>query len=95
MITIDIKGSANKSLNKIDKKVKGKIQDLLSRVSALDSTSEIDHDGKLKGYQDRYKIRLGNYQIVYKIESLNHILITAIAHRKDIYNKLFGTILSI
>lgn len=38
----------------------------------------------LKGYR---RLRIGNYRVVYKIES-NTVIILAIKHRKNIYNKL-------
>lgn len=38
----------------------------------------------LKGYR---RLRIGNYRVVYKIES-NTVIILAIKHRKNIYKKL-------
>lgn len=92
MIIIDIKGSAEKSLKKIDNKWEKNIRKRIAAIAMLESTTEIDHNGKLKGEVDRFKIRIGNYRLVYKIEAKNHVLITTIAHRKDIYNKLFGIV---
>ena len=41
---------------------------------------------KLKGYTNSYRIRAGNYRIIYEIEDkVLRILIVAIGHRKDIY----------
>ena len=92
---IDIKGSAEKYLRKMDKKAAQRIRTEIADTAKLKSTSEIPNDGKLRGYTDRYKIRVGNYRIIYKVEYTTHILITAIADRKDVYNKLFGITLSL
>lgn len=41
---------------------------------------------KLKGF-DAYRIRVGDYRIIYEIEeNLLIIKVVAIAHRKDVYN---------
>ena len=52
-------------------------------------------EGKLKGAIDRYKIRQGDYRIILKKESETHVIITAIRHRKDIYDKLYSLLFSI
>ncbi len=87
---VNLKGSANKTFKKLPQNTRLKITTIIDNIALLNTLEEIPNDGKLKGYPDRYKIRLGNYRIIYKIESANEILITAIAHRKDIYNKLFN-----
>ena len=41
---------------------------------------------KLKGYNHSYRIRVGDYRIIYEIEDkILRILVIAIGHRKDIY----------
>ncbi|MEM8895464.1 MAG: type II toxin-antitoxin system RelE/ParE family toxin [Bacteroidota bacterium] len=87
---VDIKGKAFKKLQKLPKADKERIEARIEHISTLDHPSDISNDGPLTGTTNRYKIRQGNYRIVYKIESDKGILITAIDHRKDIYNKLFG-----
>ena len=87
---VEVKKSASKSLAKIPKKERRKIASLLLDIEKLTTIAAIPNDGKLKGYPNRFKIREGNYRIIYKTESDDHILITAIAHRKEVYKKLFG-----
>ena len=87
---VTLKNSANKTLQKLPLPTKTNFKTLIDQISDLNIASEIENASKLKGYTDRYKIRIGNYRMIYKVESESHILITAIAHRKDIYNKLFG-----
>ena len=67
--------------NKIAKKIMMKIEDL--------SNNPRPHDvKKLKG-KNLYRIRQGQYRIVYKIEdNVLLILIVDIAHRKEIYRNL-------
>ncbi len=41
---------------------------------------------KLHGYKDRWRIRVGNYRVVYAIDDgRKSVDITRIAHRKDAY----------
>jgi|GEM_PF-5636171 len=87
---VDIKPSADKSLRKLGGNMEQKIRAEIALTYPLQNVSNINHDGKLKGQKNRYKIRIGNYRIIYKVESENHILITAIADRKSVYKRLFG-----
>ncbi len=41
---------------------------------------------KLKGYKNAYRIRVGNYRIIYEpVDKVLLILVVAIGHRKEIY----------
>jgi mRNA interferase RelE/StbE len=41
---------------------------------------------KLHGYKDRWRIRAGNYRVVYAIDDTGKTVdITRIAHRKEVY----------
>ncbi len=41
---------------------------------------------KLKGYKNSYRIRAGDYRIIYEVEDkVLRILVIAVGHRKDIY----------
>lgn len=41
---------------------------------------------KLHGYKDRWRIRAGNYRVVYTIDDGRKTVdITRVAHRKDVY----------
>ena len=86
---------ASKSLSKIPKRERAIIEEILLGLKSLNRVLDIDNDGKLKGIKNRYKIRVWNYRIIYKVESQTEILITSIAHRKDVYNELFGIVFSL
>ena len=65
------------SLAKIPKRETAIIEGILLKLKSLNRVSDIDNDGKLKGKKDRYKIRVGDYRIIYKVESQTEILIRA------------------
>lgn len=45
------------------------------------------NEEKIKGLQNIYRVRVGNYRMVYRKTS-QEIYIVLIAHRKDVYNLL-------
>jgi len=75
--------SAKKELRVLPSDVIGR---LLPRIREL--TQDPRHAGckKLHGYKDRWRIRLGNYRVVYTIDDGRKTVdITRVAHRKDAY----------
>lgn len=79
-----IKASAGKELaavgSKVDRtRIVGKIEDLASNPRPHGAE-------KLAGYADRYRIRQGNYRIIYLIgDSAHEVTIYKIGDRKEIY----------
>ena len=70
----------------------------LKKISTLDQiavaqkirllvSAALPSEEKLAGFSHIYRIRVGNYRIVYKRTSVE-IYIVLISHRKDVYRKL-------
>ena len=93
-LKIDFENRAKKSLKKIQQSDRNKIELAINDLLYCESFNEIKTE-KLKGYSDRYKIRVGNYRIILKRISNNHLQITAVSDRKEVYKKLFGIVFSI
>ena len=83
---IEWKTSAGKELRKLDRDIILKILDIVGQL--IDDP----YPGgcrKLKGSQQTYRIRTGDYRIVYTVKSeLLIIEIIRVGHRKDIYKRL-------
>lgn len=81
--SIVISSSAEKSLKKLPKK------DLLRVVEKIQSlTLNPFPEGcrKLSGEESIFRVRQGNYRIIYEVENNNLIvLVLKIGHRKDVY----------
>jgi len=79
---IIISPRAEKELKRI-----GKIDQiaLVNKIGNLSSSQLINE--KLKGYTNIFRVRVGNYRIVYR-KLKNEIYIILIGHRKDIYQKV-------
>lgn len=42
---------------------------------------------KLKGYSDLYRLRVGDYRVVFSVnKKIKQICISAVGHRREIYN---------
>ena len=82
---IEISKSAEKSLQRIPKK------DILKVVQSIQSLAISPFpEGcrKLQGEENTYRIRQGNYRVIYEVEDNRLlILVLKIGHRKDIYKK--------
>lgn len=79
------KASFLKSISKIeDKKLKVRISTLIIEVENAKSISDIHSVIKIKGYEDYFRIRIGQYRLGCKVEG-ELFYFVAFAHRKDIY----------
>ena len=75
--------AARKQLLILPAFIHNKIIEDISNLSAVPRPSGCK---KLKGYKNSYRIRVGDYRIIYEIEDkVLRILVIAIGHRKDIY----------
>lgn len=62
---------------------------IIDKILRLKSEPNPEGSAKLKGSTDLYRIRHGNYRVVYQIKNkVLTIVIITVGHRKDIYRKL-------
>ena len=82
---IEFKKSAYKELKSIPKK---DLKRILSKIKSLSENPRAGGCTKLSALE-RYRIRQGNYRILYSIEDdILTIYIVKIGHRKDVYGSL-------
>ncbi len=80
---VEIKPSARRELERLSDTL---IDRLLPKIEALGANPRPAGCKKLRGYRDLWRIRVGDYRIVYIIDDVREILsITRIAHRKEVY----------
>lgn len=76
--------SAEKELANLPIEVILKIRE---KVSALANNPRPDGCKKLKGYKDLYRIRIGDYRVIYSIQdNILTVTVVAVGNRKDIYS---------
>ena len=79
-----IKTSAGKELAEVGSKADR--EKLVARVQGLAANPRPHGSEKLAGYADRYRVRQGNYRVIYLInDEASVVTIYKIGHRKDVY----------
>jgi len=84
LYSVLIKTSAGKELAAVGSK--SDRERLVSRIQSLATNPRPHGSEKLAGYADRYRVRQGNFRIVYLIDDeASAVTIFEIGHRKDVY----------
>jgi len=80
---IEVKPSAHKELEKLSDPIIGR---LMAKLEGLAADPRPSGCKKLRGYKDLWRIRIGDYRVVYIIDDAQKIVrITRVAHRSDVY----------
>jgi len=80
--TVLVERYAQKKILKLDKKV---IPTIKAAIAELASNPRPFGFKKLKG-EDAYRIRVGDYRIIYEIDDLVVLVtVVSVGHRKDVY----------
>jgi mRNA interferase RelE/StbE len=83
---LHFKASAQKSLERIQPSIQSRI---LEKSMALAVDPRPAGCAKLKGSDNFWRIRTGDYRIIYLIDDKRHIVdIRIIAHRREVYRDL-------
>lgn len=81
---VSLTSSAEKELNRLPKKV---IARIMPRLENLVSIPRPAGCKKLRGGDNEWRIRIGDYRIVYVIDdSARTVDVTRIAHRREVYD---------
>lgn len=80
---LDIKPSARKELENLSDSL---IARLAPKIAGLAADPRPSGCRKLRGYKDLWRIRVGDYRVVYIIDDDRKMVsVTRIAHRRDVY----------
>ena len=81
--SIDVKQSAQKELDALDDTLFARID---RKILALAEDPRPTGCKKLKGYKDLWRIRIGDYRVIYVIDNATRtVTITHVAHRREVY----------
>lgn len=79
-----IKTAAGKELAAVGSKTDR--ERIVARIQGLATNPRLHDSEMLAGYPDRYRVRQGNFRIVYLIDDeASAVTIFKIGHRKDVY----------
>ncbi len=82
---VTISPGARKAMRKVPKPLRVRID---AAILALEREPRPHGSLKLQG-QDLYRIRVGDYRIVYSIDDAGHIVIVVVVgHRRDVYREV-------
>jgi mRNA interferase RelE/StbE len=81
---VDVKPSARKELERLPDKVLARA---VSKIESLGQSPRPAGCKKLKGYKDKWRIRVGDWRVVYIIDDGTKLVsVTRIAHRREVYD---------
>ena len=79
-----VKSSAAKEIENVGSKMDRRR--IVARIGGLATEPRPKGVEKLAGYDDRYRVRQGNYRIVYSIDdSRLEVTVFKVGHRRDVY----------
>jgi len=79
-----LKASAAKEIEAVDSK--SERRRIVEKIATLSADPRPHGCEKLAGYDDRYRLRRGNYRIVYMVDDARRELtVFRVGHRKDVY----------
>lgn len=75
-----------KELASLPTDIQSRIESLVFEELESDNPFELGYLSKMKGYKDKYKIRVGDYRIGLTIDKKNQVIVCQrVAHRREIY----------
>ncbi|MES9856579.1 MAG: type II toxin-antitoxin system RelE/ParE family toxin [Sedimenticola sp.] len=84
--SIEWKSSAKKELRRLSKKA---INNIISAVEKLPNDPHPVGSKKIIGTEHTYRQRIGDYRIIYSIESSQLVIeVVRVGHRKDVYRNI-------
>jgi len=86
MVTCLYKKTFFKDLVKLPSYYREQVEKLVfEEIPKLDNISEIPNIKKMKGYQDYYRIRIGDYRVGCKVAKEGRVIFYRVKSRSDIY----------
>lgn len=77
---------AHKQLMKLSDKVHDAVVQKMSYVVADFGTSELNLDIKKLSDRDGYRLRVGDYRVIYEIDKLrDELVVVSVGHRREVY----------
>ena len=85
LFKINPKGSFENDLRKIDRKF---IPRILEAIESLSENPFPVQSRKMKGSESSYRLRVGDYRVIYQVDTENKVVTVYHArHRKDVYKR--------
>ena len=79
---VQVQESARKDLKRIDREMAKKI---LEKIRLMEAYPELPQIKKLKNHYPPFRMRVGEYRILFDVEG-NRLIVVAIRHRREAYH---------
>lgn len=80
---VEFKPSAARAVRKLGADIRRRI---ITRVETLSENPRPSGAEKLQGLRDLYRIRVGDYRVVYQVsDDILLVLVVRVGHRRDVY----------
>lgn len=84
--TVEVTPAAGRQIRKLDRNTQKRI---LARIEKLEEDPRPHDASKLQSPEDLYRVRVGDYRIVYQVEDDRLIiLIVRVGNRREVYRSL-------
>ena len=85
--TVKIAPTAERQIKKLTPIVQRRVVELLM---SLEANPRAHGTIKMRGKENRYRARLGDYRIIYEIkDNVLIVLVLTVSHRKDVYRRKY------
>ena len=85
-MNVEFDKSFEKSLDRISNtNILKRIEGLIVQIEAAQTLSNLSNVKKLTGFQDYFRVRIGDYRLGFESISRDTVRFIIIAHRKDFY----------
>ena len=83
---VEIRPAARRQIKKLPREVQAKV---LSRLTCLAEDPRPAGAEALQGYQELYRLRVGQYRVLYEIhDGVLVVVVVRVGHRKEVYQNL-------
>jgi len=82
---------AKKDLDELDPKIRRRVLEALTMLRDYGFTPRLDIK-KLRGYRTHYRLRIGEYRILFELEKPRRVIVHAILPRKQAYRQYLETV---
>ena len=85
MYRVELRPAALRDLRKLEPAIRGRVGVAIDQLAQNPRPVGVE---KLQGQENRYRVRVGEYRVLYEIEDrVLLVLVIRIGHRRDVYRR--------
>ena len=85
---IEFSSSFTRDLRRIrDRSIRERVDKVIEQLEKMDNFTETSNIKKLRGYENRYRVRVGNYRLIFQFNE-DIVIFLRCLPRQDIYRQV-------